>query len=128
VVAIDRASVRAWVDAYERAWRAPGTDALATLFTEDATYSMEPYGEPARGLTAISALWERERVGADETFTMTSEVVAVEGDTAVVRLEVEYFDQPRQYRDLWVLRFADDGRCVAFEEWPYSPGRFGATT
>jgi hypothetical protein len=58
---------------------------------------------------------------------MTSDVVAVEADTAVVRLDVEYHDKPRRYRDLWVIRFDDDGRCAAFEEWPYSPGRFEAT-
>ena len=42
---------------------------------------------------------------------MTSEVVAVEGDVAVVRAQVEYADRSR-WRDLWVLRFAADGRCV----------------
>jgi hypothetical protein len=124
----DRASVVAWVAAYERAWRTSGTDALAGLFSEDATYSMQPYGEPARGLRAIAELWDRERVSAEESFAMTSEVIAVEDETAVVRLEVEYFDKPRQYRDLWVIRFAGNGRCVAFEEWPYSPGQFDATT
>src|SRR5262249_34709525 len=92
----DRAAVTAWVDAYERAWRTPGTDALARLFTDDATYSMDPYGETAPGLDAIAELWERERVSAEESFTMTYEVVAVEGDTAVVRVAVEYFDRPRQ--------------------------------
>jgi hypothetical protein len=26
-----------------------------------------------------------------------------------------------RWRDLWVIRFDDDGRCVAFEEWPFAP-------
>jgi hypothetical protein len=26
-----------------------------------------------------------------------------------------------RWRDLWVIRFGDDGRCVAFEEWPFAP-------
>ena len=26
-----------------------------------------------------------------------------------------------EYRDLWVIRFAGDGRCAWFEEWPYWP-------
>ena len=29
----------------------------------------------------------------------------------------------QEYRDLWVLRFADDGRVAAYEEWPYWPGK-----
>lgn len=55
---------------------------------------------------------------------MTSEVVAVEGDTAVVRVEVHYGDRAGQeYRDLWIMRFAEDGRCSSFEEWPFWPGQ-----
>jgi hypothetical protein len=55
---------------------------------------------------------------------MTSGIVAVDGDTAVARIEVWYGDPVRaEYRDLWVMRFAADGRCRAFEEWPFAPGR-----
>ena len=35
---MDREQVAGWVAAYERAWRAPGTAALAGLFTADAAY------------------------------------------------------------------------------------------
>jgi hypothetical protein len=76
------------------------------------------------GLPAIGEMWEREREGPDEPFTMTSEIVAVDGDTAVARLEVRYHrPTEHEFRDLWVMRFAADGRCRAFEEWPYAPGR-----
>lgn len=123
-VRIDRAAVSAWIAAYERAWRSAGVEALAGLFTGDATYRMSPYEEPARGLIEIGALWERERKGPDEEFTMSDEAVAVEGDTAVVRVEVRYLGlEPLEYRDLWVIRFAPDGRCREFEEWPFWPGR-----
>ena len=55
---------------------------------------------------------------------MTSDIVAVDGATAVVRLAVDYGDPGgRRWRDLWVLRFDDDGRCSAFEEWPFAPGQ-----
>lgn len=123
-LSLDRAAVDSWVAEYERAWRTAGVDCLAELFVAEATYRMSPYEEPARGLGEIGALWERERKGPDERFTMTHEVVAVEGDTAVVRLEVHYADpEPLEYRDLWVVRFAPDGRCREFEEWPFWPGR-----
>ncbi len=56
--------IEAWVAAYERAWRAAGTESLRELFTEDATYRMSPYEEPATGLAEIAELWERERRGA----------------------------------------------------------------
>lgn len=119
---IDRASVEAWIAAYERAWRTAGTDSLAELFREDASYRMSPYEDAVTGLAAIGALWERERSGPDEGFEMSSELVAVEGDTAVARIEVAYASGA-EYRDLWIIRFATDGRCREFEEWPYWPGQ-----
>lgn len=121
---LSRDAVSAWIVGYERAWRTAGSEPLRELFTEEATYRMSPYEEPATGLDQIGALWERERRGPDEQFTMAHEVVAVDGDTAVVRLEVQYGGPERlQYRDLWVLRFAADGRCRQFEEWPFWPGQ-----
>ena len=120
---MDREHVADWIAGYESAWRSAGTDALARLFTEDAIYSMGPYEETRRGLAEISELWEAERQGPDEGFTMTSELVAVDGDTAVARVEVAYAQPSREYRDLWVMRFAGDGRCRAFEEWPFWPER-----
>jgi ketosteroid isomerase-like protein len=117
-----RASIADWVHRYEQAWRTAGTDTLRELFTEDATYSMAPYTEPYRGLDAIARMWDAEREGPDEVFTMTTEIVACEGDTGVVRVEVHYGRPEReQFKDLWVARFGADGRCVHFEEWPFSP-------
>src|SRR3954451_13239528 len=102
-----------WLDRYERAWRTPGTDVLAELFTEDASYSTAPYESPHRGLEAIAEMWEAERFGPDEPFEMTSEIVAVEGDTGVARVTVFYGEaeqkerrlhrQQKEYRDLWVI-------------------------
>jgi hypothetical protein len=85
---------------------------------------MSPYEEPARGLAEIAALWEREREGPGEPFEMQSEVVAVEGDVAVVRVGVQYLKPGgAEYRDLWIIRLTSDGRCREFEEWPFWPGR-----
>jgi len=122
VPSVDRAAVAEWVAAYERVWRTPDTGALAEIFTADATYSQGPYHEPVVGLPAIARMWEATRDGPDEPFRMSSDLVAVDGDTAVVRVEVFYEGPtPQQYRDLWVMRFAADGRCRAFEEWPFAP-------
>lgn len=119
---MDRRQVAGWIAAYERAWRTPGTDVLATIFTDRASYLQGPYRKPVIGLPAIARMWEDERDGSDEVFQMTSEVVAVEGDTAVARLEVRYGDPvDQEYRDLWIMRFAEDGRCKSFEEWPFWP-------
>jgi ketosteroid isomerase-like protein len=119
----DRAAVRRWVEAYEHAWRTPGTAAIPALFTVDATYLHSPYEEPVVGVDAIGRMWEEDREGPNEMFTLSTEVVAVDGQTAVVRAEVKY-GQPvhQKYRDLWILQIEADGRCSWFEEWPFWPG------
>jgi ketosteroid isomerase-like protein len=113
-----------WLEGYETAWRTPGTATLAQLFDQDASYQQSPYEEPRRGLAEIAAMWEAEREGPDEPFTMQASIVAVDGDTAVARVNVDYSGPPAlEYRDLWVMRFSSAGRCVAFEEWPFWPGQ-----
>jgi ketosteroid isomerase-like protein len=119
---VGRADIDAWVSAYERAWRTAGTDTLADLFSEDARYRMSPYEDPAEGLEAIAGLWERERESPDEGFEMRYEVVAVEGETGVVRVDIDYA-RGTEYRDIWVVRLDPDGRCRDFEEWPFWPER-----
>ncbi len=117
---MDRDGVMAWVAGYERAWRDGDRAAVARLFTSDAHYRQSPYEEAHVGPAAIRDIW---LVDEGEVFTVTAEPVAVEGRAAVVRLEVRYGDPVRQeYRDLWVLRFAADGRVEDFEEWAYWPG------
>ena len=121
---MQRSEVERWVGEYERAWRTPGTGPVTDLFTADVSYLPSPWASPLQGLDAVGRFWEAERKGPDEPFDMTSEVVAVDGTTAVVRVTVDYGEPLfSRWRDLWVLRFADDGRCAAFEEWPFAPGQ-----
>jgi ketosteroid isomerase-like protein len=115
--------VSRWLAGYEAAWRAPGTGGLADLFAGDATYLQSPYEPPVAGLDSISRMWEEQREGPGEVFTLATEIIAVDGPTAVVAAEVRYGNPLRQeYRDLWVIRLGDDGRCRWFEEWPFWPG------
>jgi ketosteroid isomerase-like protein len=123
VSGVTHEAIERWVAAYEAAWRAPGVDALAGVFAPGATYSLDPYEPTITGLDAIAELWDAER-SEGEQFEMTHEVVAVEGDTAVVRVHVQY-RRPREqeYRDVWIVRLGPDGLCTRFEEWPFFPDR-----
>jgi hypothetical protein len=109
------------VSGYEQAWRSPGTAKLAELFTVDTVYLPSPWSEPIVGLPELEHFWEAERHGPDESFSLRADVVAVELETAVVRVDVEYESPPRSWRDLWVIVFASGGRCARFEEWPFAP-------
>jgi SnoaL-like domain len=124
VTGVDRQAVERWVAGYELAWRTPGTEPLAGLFSPDVSYLPSPWARPIVGLSRLGPWWEAEREGPDEPFTMRSEIVTVDGDTAVVRVEVDYLgDHPSRWLDLWILRFDADGRCAGFEEWPFAPGQ-----
>ncbi|MEA2506777.1 MAG: hypothetical protein QOH48_1395 [Actinomycetota bacterium] len=99
---VDARSVEKWVAGYEQLWRTAGTARLKELFDEDATYQHSPYERPFIGLAAIAEMWDAERKGPDEIFSMTTSIVARQGETAVVRAEVSYGDPVEQeYRDLW---------------------------
>ena len=125
---MNRDLVERWIEAYLRAWRTEGTALLAELFTADASYRPGPWGEVVTGLERIGAFWDDERDGADEVFSETHEIVAVDGDTAVVRVHVDYADESvGRWRDLWVIHFDAHGRCRSFEEWPFAPPTTAAT-
>ena len=97
-------------------------DAVESLFTEQARYRPSPYEPDLVGHDAIKRFWPEDEDGTH--FTMTAEPVAVEGRDAVVRVKVNYLGaKPQEYRDLWVLRFADDGRVEDYEEWAYWPDK-----
>ena len=118
---MDRERVQAWLDAYVRWWLVSDPVGVPVLFTPDARYRRSPYAEPLVGHAALTDFWVADR---DATFTVATEVVAVDGPVAVARLQVDYEPpEPQQYRDLWVLRFAEDGRVREFEEWAYFPGQ-----
>lgn len=121
---MDRRALARWIGNYERAWRTAGTSRLEELFVPAATYLSAPFDPPLEGRAAIASFWEAERDGPDEAFVLSWEPVAVEGDTGVARVEVHYGDPPaRVYRDVWIVTLAGDGRCIAFEEWPFFPGQ-----
>jgi len=84
-----------------------------------------PEIEPLRSQAMqVRRMWDQDREGPDEIFILAADIVAVDGYTAVVRADVRYGEPLRQeYRDLWIMRLGEDGRCSWFEEWPYWPGR-----
>ena len=121
---MEREDLARWIGDYERAWRTPGTALLEHLFTSEATYIASPFEPAISGRPAIATFWEAEREGADESFSMDWEPVAVENNVGVARIEVRYGNPTaRIYRDLWIVMLDSDGLCTSFEEWPFFPSQ-----
>ncbi len=117
---MSRADFEQWLGRYRAAWTTDDPNQIAALFTEDATYSPRPFSKPWEGREAIVAKWV-ERGDSKEPWQFESELVAVEGDTGVVKGLTTYpahDDQAEDaYSNLWVIRLETDGRARSFAEW-----------
>ena len=111
-----RDTVRRWIDGYLNAWTTNDRADVEALFTEDARYFTLPTRPPIEGRAAIVADW-LDRADEPGSWTARLDVIAIDGDLAVVQGEVDYAGPDDDFVNLWVIRFAEDGRCAEFTEW-----------
>jgi ketosteroid isomerase-like protein len=115
-----RTDFEAWLERYRAAWKTDDPQQIADLFTEDAVYAPRPFGEPWKGRDEIVAKWI-ELGDSGTPWQFESEVLAVEGETGVVRGLTTYpahENEPEKvYSNIWVIRLAADGRATSFSEW-----------
>ncbi len=111
----DSTTVTTWMNGYLRAWDSNSPDDIRALFTEDAEYHDAPFNDPRVGHDAIVAGWlEDQDQPGDYEFTWSQ--AGIDGDTAFVTGDTQYTES-RRYANLWVIRFAADGRAESFTEW-----------
>lgn len=114
---MDERHVREWVEGYERAWNSNDPQDIGGLFTADAVYLTEPYAEPWRGRQAIVDGWLEHRDEPGQT-TFEWRILAMTADLAFVQGRTQYHVGSRPiYRNLWVIRLDEKGRCSEFTEW-----------
>src|ERR1700761_6113346 len=103
-----------WMALYRRAGEVNDPSEIGALFTDDAVYYNEPFTEPSRGRDAIVAMWnERKDTPGGNTFAWKP--VVVTDEVAIVAGETDYGSV--RFSNLWVIRFAADGRATEFTEW-----------
>ena len=121
---MDRSDVEHWIGAYLRAWKSDDPQDIAALFTEDVTYSPHPWPRDSnlwQGRDMVVRKWI-ERGDSKFGWRFEHEVLAVEGDAAVIE-GWTYYDprpddpRPDAYANVWLVRFAPDGRAREFVEW-----------
>jgi ketosteroid isomerase-like protein len=122
---IDRSSVAKWLQDYVNAWQSYDPGAIGALFSPDATYRYNPFDEPVWGRDAIVANWLEYR-DAPNTYAAEYQPIAVDGNTAVANGRTLYYEADgktllRQYDNIFVLRFDEEGRCMEFCEWFMQP-------
>lgn len=111
-----RDAIEAWLARYVSAWSSNRPEDVGALFAEDATYRVTPFAEPWHGREAIVAGW-LDRRDEPGTFEFRHDVLAVEGDAAVVRGHTRYRALGTEFSNVWLVRLDAAGRCREFVEW-----------
>jgi hypothetical protein len=125
-MALTKETVSAWLRSYIDAWTTYDPNTIGGLFTEDATYRYHPFDDPVRGRLAIVASW-LEGKDPPGTYDASYQPVVIEGDLAVTNGRSRYFKDSskselmREFDNLFLIRFDEQGRCRSFEEWHMEP-------
>jgi hypothetical protein len=118
---MNSAAFGAWLVRYVDAWRLNDPTAIGDLFSLDVRYAFDPFSEAVVGRAAVVAAWlaDPDEPGSWEA---DYEVLAVDGDAYVAHGRTRYLtddrsDIDREFANVFVCRFDDDGRCNEFTEW-----------
>ena len=121
---MNRESVQLWLDKYVEAWRTYDRAQIGNLFSEDALYFYSPFDDPLRGRETIATDWLKEP-NATGSWEAHYVPVAVEGNVGVAQGRTRYFRSDgsveREFDNIFVLHFDEDGRCARFTEWYMQP-------
>jgi len=105
-----------WMDAYVLAWSTNESENIAGLFTDDAVYDPQTAEGEWDGVSEIVARWQ-EIDDNEDNWDFEWQPLVDSEEVAVITGRTRYLDPPTSYRNLFVIRFADDGRCYDFTEW-----------
>src|SRR5215831_18700727 len=88
---VDEATVADWMRRYVEAWASNDRADIEALFTDDATYHAEPYGDPYLGASAIADAWLYEPDDPSRWRADYAPFLAT-GDVGVATGTSSYFD------------------------------------
>ena len=113
---MDEAGFQRWLDDYVSAWQTYDKEAIGNLFTDDAEYRYHPWDQPISGRDAIAASW-LEAPDAEGSWSAEYRPWAIDEDRAVaVGVSRYHGDDEREYHNVFLCTFDEDGRCRAFTE------------
>jgi len=122
---IDYAAAGDMLDAYGRAWEAFDGDAWVAIFTDEAEYHEDPFGEPIVGQNALRAyLLDASTSQRDVEFTVERHWVS--GNTVLAAWHVTFVRRETgrlvRMAGFMTAEIAPDGRIARFREWTrYGP-------
>ena len=113
-------NVHQFLQAYGRAWERRDAELAASLFTEDATYQEQPFGEPLVGRDAIRTYWKNATATQTEIDFLAREPVS-SGKLLIAEWGCRYLHIPtgkrRELRGILLAEFAGDRVRIFREYW-----------
>ena len=118
---MDREAFHAWLVRYVDAWRLNDPTAIGDLFSLDVRYAFDPFSEAVVGRAAVVASWLTDP-DVPGSWEADYEVLAIDGDACVAHGRTRYLTDDRaavdrEFANVFVTRFDDEGRCREFTEW-----------
>lgn len=119
---MNRDDVQTWLNRYIEAWRTYDAEKIGDLFSKDALYFYRPADEdnPVRGRMSIVASW-LEQPDNPNSWNAHYDPIAVDGGVAVAQGRTRYMHEDgaikREFDNIFVIHFDDEGRCSRFTEW-----------
>lgn len=110
--------IEEWAARYAQAWQGADGDAAGALFTEDATYRSDPFGDARRGRDAIRSYW-REATAAQANIEVKIGRIVADGSRAVVEwwAQMDSDGTPATLPGALILDFDESGLCRALREY-----------
>ncbi|HLF61950.1 MAG TPA: nuclear transport factor 2 family protein [Acidimicrobiia bacterium] len=105
-----------WMDGYVAAWAGNDPEMISALFTPDAVYDPQTAEGERHGIEEIIEFW-LEIDDQEDNWDFEWLPLIENDDLAVITGATTYFDPAATIRNLFVIRFAPDGRCRDFTEW-----------
>ena len=122
-----RVELEEWLRAYGEAWVSRDAERVSVLFSEDASYRVTPFSEPALGRDGIREYWD-EATGRHRKVRFRFEILSLQDEVSIVHWSTDYSRDPggesASLDGIFVLRFTEEGLCERLLEWWHqdSPG------
>lgn len=117
---MDRKDFDKWVQGYITAWKSNDAQDIAALFSEEATYLTQAFREPWAGRENIVKEWlgRADWTGEpQDVWTFNYHWLAIEGDTGVLDGLTDYSGRNEMFKNIWIIKLEEDGRCREFIEY-----------
>lgn len=115
---VDKERVREWAEDYRLAWENADSDAVAKLFTEDASYRERIYDEPYLNRAGVIDYWNSVTSDQSQAKVRMGEPF-VDGSKTWVEFwtNMNYDGSPVTLAGCLLLTFDDQGLCSDLREY-----------